>query len=383
MKNKVVDFKDYTVHEGLIVESNQEIPRAGEGSAVLLKDGSIMLAYSQFSGKADHDSAIIVSRISKDGGITWSGPANMIEKSPDALNVMSTSFLRLHDGRIAFLYAHKFAKNDCIPYICFSNDEGKSWSKPFAITERGKYYVVNNDRLVQTKGGRLLVPACLHEYREEKYDLKGACGVFYSDDDGSSWEKSGKFISIKNENVMKPRKIANGKEEIWKEILQRGVCSQEPGVIELADGRIMMWARTYGGYMYKAVSEDGGESWSEFSPVSQIVSPCGPQSIKRVPGTSKLICVYNDHGAYSFAEDNWWNWRTPLSIAVSGDEGENWSVLGNIEDTSHNYCYTSILFFEDKTLLTYYVSENSMENGIEKRRNLASLKVKAIRNSAF
>ena len=381
MKSKTVSFKDYIAHEGIIVEANQKIPRAGEGSSVLLKDGAVMLAYSQFSGKADHDSAIIVSRISKDGGVTWSAPEKMIEKTPGSLNVMSISFLRLHDGKIAFLYLYKFAKNDCIPYICFSGDEGKSWSKPLAVTERGKYYVVNNDRLVQTERGRLLIPACHHEFREEKYDEKGTCGVFYSDDGGSSWEKSGKFISIKNENVIVPYKI--GKKGIWKEILQRGICSQEPGVIELADGRIMMWARTDGGYMYKAISEDGGESWSEFKPVRQIISPCGPQSIKRIPGTSKLLCVYNDHSAYSFAEDNWWNWRTPLSVSVSDDKGENWRLLGNIEDTSHNYCYISILFFDDKTLLTYYVSENYTENGIEKRRNLASLKVKVIENSAF
>lgn len=382
MKNKVVDFKDYTVHEGLILESNQEIPRAGEGSAVLLKDGSIMLVYSQFSGKSDHDSALIVSRISKDGGITWSEPANMIEKNPDALNVMSTSLLRLHDGRIAFLYLYKFAKDDCIPYIFFSEDEGKSWSGTLPVTERGKYYVVNNDRLIQTKTGRLIIPACYHEITPDgKFDEKGVCGVFYSDDNGISWKKSEKFISIKNENAIKPHKIE--KNEIWKEVLSRGIYSQEPGVIELSGGKIMMWTRTNGGYMYKSLSLDGGESWSEFIPASQIISPCGPQSIKRVPGTSKLICVYNDHSAYSFAEENWWNWRTPLSIAISDDDGENWSFPENIEDTSHNYCYTSILFFEDKTMLTYYVSENSIENGIEKRRNLASLKVKIIRNSAF
>lgn len=382
MKNKIVDFSKYAVHEEIIVRTNQKTPRAGEGSAVLLKDASVMLAYSQFTGGADHDPAVIVSRISKDGGISWTGPVKILEKSPDALNVMSISLLRLHNGKIAFLYLYKFAKDDCIPYICFSDDEGKNWSAPLPVTERGKYYVVNNDRLIQTKGGRLIIPACHHEFNEEKYDERGACGCFYSDDDGASWEKSPEFISIKNENAVMPHKIEKDKDKIWEEVLSRGIYPQEPGVIELSGGRIMMWVRTNGGYMYKSMSHDGGGNWSEFMPVTSIISPCGPQSIKRLPGTSTLLCAYNDHSSFSFAEENW-SWRTPLSIAISNDEGENWRLLGNIEDTSHNYCYTSILFFDDKILLTYYVSENCMESGKEKRRNLASLKVKVIRNSAF
>ena len=384
MKKNVVDFAGYTVHEKMIVDANQKIPRAGEGSSVLLKDRAIMLAYSQFTGKSDHDSATIVSRISKNGAGTWSKPEKILEKSPDALNVMSISLLRLHNGKIAFLYLHKFAKDDCIPYICFSEDEGISWSEAIPVTKHGKYYVVNNDRLIQTKAGRLIIPACLHEVTPEgKYDERGSCGVFYSDDNGASWEKSPEFISIKNENAVKPHKIEKDKDKIREEVLSRGIYSQEPGVVELSDGKIMMWARTNGGYMYKSMSHDGGGKWSEFMPVTSIISPCGPQSIKRIPGTSRLICVYNDHNAYNFAEDSWWSWRTPLSIAVSDDEGDNWNTIGEIEDTSHNYCYTSILFFDDKTLLTYYVSENSTENGIEKRRNLASLKVKVIRTSAF
>jgi hypothetical protein len=380
MQNRTVDFNKYTVYEEILVKANRQIPRAGEGSAILLKDGSVMLAYSQFTGKADHDYAGIVSRISKDGGITWSAPKRMFERNSHALNVMSASFLRLQNGKLAFLYLHKFTKDNCIPYLCLSDDEGNTWSESIAVSEHGKYYTVNNDRFLQTRKGRLLIPATIFEYRNGVYDCNGGiCGVFYSDN-GISWRKSN-FISIKNENIIAPHKIARN--EIWQEVLNPGVFVQEPGVIELSDGRIMMWGRTNGGYMYKTVSDDNGESWSDFKPVPSIISPLGPQSIKRIPETSRLICIYNDHSTYGFGEENWWSWRTPLSIAISDDDGENWKLLGNIEDTSHNYCYTSMLFFDDKILLTYYLSENYIENGVEKRNSLASLKVKIIKNSAF
>ncbi len=135
--------------------------------------------------------------------------------------------------------------------------------------------------------------------------------------------------------------------------------------------------------MYSAFSKDNGEHWDEFKAVSSIISPLSPQSIKRLPDSSRLICIYNDHRDYAFSEEPWWNWRTPLSAAISDNGGKEWRFLGNIEGTSHNYCYTSILFLEDVVMLTYYQSENNIVDGKEVRRNLASLKIKALKISAF
>jgi hypothetical protein len=92
-----------------------------------------------------------------------------------------------------------------------------------------------------------------------------------------------------------------------------------------------------------------------------------------------LLCIYNDRRHVAFADsEKSWNWRTPLSIAVSDDNANSWQVLGNIEDESHNYCYTSILFLKDKILLTYYESENTIQDGKEVRRNLASMKMQSL-----
>ena len=140
----------------------------------------------------------------------------------------------------------------------------------------------------------------------------------------------------------------------------------------------MLWARTSGGYMYKSISQDNGKTWSAFKPVPSIISPLAPQSIKRIPGSSRLICFYNDRSSESFLTDNW-SWRTPLTVATSDDDGKTWRKLDNIEGIEHNYCYTSILFFAGKILLTYYYSENYIENNMEKRRNLASLKLQIIK----
>jgi predicted neuraminidase len=185
------------------------------------------------------------------------------------------------------------------------------------------------------------------------------------------------------QNIIEPVNLKDEYRGLWEKLREGGLCNQEPGVVELSDGSLMMWCRTNGGYMYKSFSEDDGSSWSEYRADKNIISPCGPQSVKVVPGSSSLLCVYNDHSSFNFAEDPWWNWRTPLSFAVSDDNGASWNVLGELEGLSHNYCYASILFFDDHALFTYYISQNTTDEKGERRFNLAALKAKIIRQEVF
>ena len=153
-------------------------------------------------------------------------------------------------------------------------------------------------------------------------------------------------------------------------------------MVELSDGRLMMWVRTVGGYMYRAVSQNSGNTWSDFEPVTSIISPLAPQSIKRLPDSSRLLCVYNDHAGQSFLKGDWW-WRTPLSLAVSDNDGKDWKAVGDIEDTSSNYCYTAMLFADHKLLLSYYLSDNYIRDNKPQRYNLASLKIKILEISVL
>lgn len=379
------NVKDYTVHDKILVRASRKCPRAGEGCAVLRKDGSILFAYGAFDGPADHDNAVIVKRISSDGGKTWSEPEVMQEKA-GGCNVMCASLLRLHSGEHAFLFASKVSRTDCRPMFRISTDDGKSWSAPREIADVPGYYVVNNDRLVETSRGRLLVPCAL--YQGQHNFRKSLCGVLYSDDAGKTWQRGKDWIRIKTENVLPPPLATEASQKVWEEC-RTAILNEEPGVIERKDGSIMMWIRTNSGYMYTAISKDAGDTWSDFKPARDIVSPCGPQSIKRLPSSNRMICIYNDHADPDFVFDNephnglYWGWRTPLTAAVSDDEGATWKRIGDIEGRERNYCYTSILFFEDKVMLTYYLSDVIEKDGKQERQNLASLKVKIIRQDFF
>lgn len=316
-------------------------PRNTEGDIVSLKDGRLFLVYTRFTGGgSDHDTADLVSRVSSDGGHTWSNRDEVVVANAGGLNVMSVSLLRLQDGRIALFYLEKNSLTDCRPVVRFSTDEAATWSTPVGIipdSETG-YYVLNNDRVIQLSGGRLLAPLALHHRPDwEKPDWNGEVGVYFSDDAGASWQRS----------------------EQWKQAHDSGgkrVSAQEPGLIERKDGSLLMYIRTGAGELYRSESRDLGLNWSDPEPMG-VASPQSPATIERIPGRDDLVMVWNDHSDLPVAQRKA---RTPLSLALSGDEGKTWSKAVVLEpDPKGWYCYTAMEFTPEALFLAYVAGEQS------------------------
>lgn len=357
--------------------------RSGEGSVVSLSDGSLYMAYTDFEGGGDEERTSLIERRSQDGGLTWTEP-RILEKSPAGfLNVMSVSLLRLADGAIAQSLLFNRAKNDCIPFFRISRDNAATWSSPRAAVERSGCYIVNNDRLVQLSSGRLLLPYCYYGI-EPDFDCPEApvCGCTISDDSGTVWRLGSSEIRIKPENTVMPKLVCEDSPSALTDVKAGRVQCQEPGVVELADGKVCMWCRTPGGYAYRAFSEDGGNTWSEFKPVTEFSMPCGPQSIARLPGSNRLIMLYNDRAGVPYGHIQF-NWRRPLAVAVSDDNAQTWRRHGILEpETVPSNCYYSICFHKENVVFTYY--EGVMRtHGVCVPRDLASLKLKIVRRSYF
>jgi sialidase-1 len=144
-------------------------PRNSEGAFVSLKDGRILFIYSHYTAGhgADHDPAQLCGRYSSDGGRTWSAEDRLIVENEGGMNVMSVSLLRLQGGEIALFYLRKNSEKDCRPVMRLSTDEGETWGPPMmCITDEIGYYVLNNDRVIQLKSGRLVAPVCLHTVKD-------------------------------------------------------------------------------------------------------------------------------------------------------------------------------------------------------------------------
>jgi len=135
------------------------------------------------------------------------------------------------------------------------------------------------------------------------------------------------------------------------------ITVQEPGVIELKDGRLIMFMRTSAGSQYICYSRDGAETWSKARP-SGLASPLSPASIKRIPWSGDLLCVWNDHsGTHTYPKGR----RTPLCWALSQDEGKTWSRSRVIEANPDGwYCYTAITFVKDRAILAYCAGDREV-----------------------
>lgn len=310
-------------------------PRNTEGAFVTLKDGRVLFAYTKFTGGgSDHDAATIAARYSSDGGLTWTATDTTLVGREGTMNAMSVSLLRLKDGRIALFYLRKNSLADCHPFLRYSSDEAVTWSEPISAIAEPGYFVLNNDRVVQLKSGRLVMPVALHAPIDGKYSLRGVAMTYLSDDAGRTWRRSGSLAA--------PAEDRAG--------------FQEPGVVELKDGRLMMFIRTQLGSQYLSYSTDRGESWSPAQP-SSIASPLSPASIKRVPNSGDLLMVWNDHSAVdpSFrSTPKSGGKRTPLTMAISRDGGRTWQNPQPIRTAADGwYCYTAIHFVKNKVLLGF------------------------------
>lgn len=305
-------------------------PRNSEGGFVTRNDGSLLFAYTRFvEGMSDHAPAEIVVRSGAPDGSTWSGSDVPLVTNEGGFNVMSVSMLRLEDGRIALLYLRKNSHSDCRPYIRFSADDGKSWSVPVSCIERVGYYVVNNDRLIQLPSGRLLIPVAIHSQDGNEFKQYGKAAVVLSDDGGATWR--------------------------WSDTILEGAADstiglQEPGVVAFPDGALWMYIRSDRGMQLASRSADGGVTWSPVEP-TDLIGPVAPATVEPIPGTERLVAVWNDHKDSDGALQSR---RTPLMIAVSDDRGETWQRLGTIEDDPDRwYAYTAIHFTRTHVLFAY------------------------------
>jgi len=329
-----------------MIPVDKDHPRKGEGDLIVLKDGSLLLAYTEFYGcSSDFSPARIVGIKSYDNGYSWSKPF-ILQENIGQCNVMSVSLVRLKTGEIAFFYGVKNSFEDLRFYMRKSFDEGETWSKPVLVTVDKGYFVMNNDRVVQLSSGRIIAP--VSTYQDSVNHSYWKSYIYYSDDNGETWVKS------KNE-VKLPKNIDS----------LTGL--QEPGIIELKDNRIMMYMRTGLGYIYASYSEDWGETWSKPKSLN-VKAPTSPSSIKRIPQTGDLILIWNDKNNFNIENlkrrgadicDRIFQHRAPLSLAISRDEGETWIKKMDIEpDLNHRYCYTSITFKKQYIFLTYYYDLN-------------------------
>ncbi len=316
-----------------VFPATSQNPRYSEGSVIVLGDRRLLYATTEFIGsESDFAAARIVAVESRDDGHTW-GNRRVIQENIGQKNVMSVTLRRLahpsrFDAPLGCFYLVKNSVSDLRVFLRVSTDDGKSFGEAFIVTNVPGYHVLNNDRVTVLSSGRIVVPVSSTEDVGNVNHF--VCSCFLSDDGGLTWKRSQNTVDYP----------------------QRG--AMEPEVLELDDGRLLMHIRTQLGHIAVSESTDRGDTWAAAKPWDRR-APEAPATLRRIPSTGHLLLIWNDtftagagHGGK----------RTPLTAAISTDEGRTWGYRRNLEsDRDHTFAYTSVAFHQGRALMTYYVSD--------------------------
>ncbi len=343
-----------------VLRTGEDNPRNSEGSFARLKDGRILFAYSKFHGNSWLDEApsdIAALTLTPDGRALCSEtPEILVSASeyPNVSNIMSVSLLRMENGDLGLFYiiraGHPKPLNDesypmISDYILRRSADDVTFPKESEVLCTGSlfkgYVVVNNDRVLKTSSGRLLIPFAKHRAcytpTRVRFDGIGQIKCLCSDDDGFTWK------------------------EIYGEVACPFTAHawngfQEPGMVELPNGTLYLYIRTERMCQYESYSPDNGITWTPAQP-SGFTSPVSPMKIAKNPYNGRYYAVWNPIPNYNgrvIAPTTMG--RTPLVIAESED-GIHFSEYAVLEDDpNRGFCYPAIFFPDEKSILVSYCS---------------------------
>lgn len=287
-----------------VAGSTRQYPRKGEGDVIELRDGRVLLVYMEFAGDgSDFARTRFVAQESADKGLSWSKHRVVAETDAGDMNIFSPSLIRSSDGGILliFMRQHGGTPVSSTMHLWTSRDEGQSF-RPVTTFMPGGDFSLCNAVVKRLRSGRLMLPVTCAGLGGVEY----AGTLLYSDDDGSTWRQSSSRVELPLRGVM------------------------EPHVEQTRDGRVLMVMRNQLGGLFMSESIDDGVTWSR-PQTTALRCPESCPELTRIPKTGDLLMIWNN-SEYDPAFASHFGKRSPLTAAVSKDEGRTWAHVRNIED---------------------------------------------------
>lgn len=346
------------VEKQIVVTATPAAPKHGEQTVIRLKDGRLLLLWSEFLREdlmpaaerppasplrrdptGDDGYARIGGMTSADGGRTWSKPWVVVDDKDALVNCISPGITRMADGRLLLAYSWRSGGNsalnygNCMKAVRISSDEGATWSERTRITpDNTEYHTGCHDRAYTLASGRVIVQC--HTIFPPKPNYKGdalaAMGTYYafSDDNGATWKRS----AVQTDPL-------------------RGRF-EEASLVERADGSLLQVIRSRNGQSFYSESTDGGTTWTTPRP-SGVVTSLAPTLIKRMPNSSDLLLIWNPNFN---PDDRLLGKRSRLLCAISKDGGRTWGLPKALEtDDNFHFEYPSVTFDRNSALIHYRV----------------------------
>lgn len=334
------------LREIVIEPTSSDFPRSDAASIARLADGRLMMVYQKSYGGSSHDGGYkrICSLVSNDEGLTWKEPRSLIDAAEGYVYAAGPSLLRLKSGALLLSCVGLLKDAPLTTQFLFrSDDDGKTFQPMHPIWDKDQRSASQGGAtsLIQLESGRLILPVCCYlgpELADKKArrNAPRSAWCFYSDDGGRTWRQSS-----------------------TKAILdKRGAL--EPSIAQMADGRLIMSLRTQLGGPYLSFSADQGAHWS--APVfSGLEGGESCTCIRRIPGTSDLVLLWNNC-KYIPVGDLHFGKRTPLTSALSRDNGKTWADIRNLAaDPAAEYTNLDCFFTNSGGAIVTYGDGSSVK----------------------
>ena len=309
------------------------------------------------SGVSDWDDIKILLRRSTDEGKTWSAAQSIANvpgpktKNPFALAMKNVDpkdvtynnpvLMADQDGTVHMLFCLEYER----VFYQRSEDEGLSWSTPVEITTTfdafkkdyaWKVLATGPNHSIQLKTGRLVVPVWLSTGEGGNAHRPSVTATIYSDDRGQTWQAGEIAVPCTDE---------------W-------INPNETVAIELKDGLVMLNVRSESKAHRRLIttSPDGATRWSRPTFDDALLEPiCMGGIVRYEHEGNSLILFSNPHNleredgkeAPGKNRD-----RKNVSVKISRDEGQTWSVSKTLE--AGPSMYSDLAVTANGTILCFY-----------------------------
>lgn len=294
------------------IEKEMVFESGGQGFAechastlAALPDGTFLAAWFGGSKEGAKDVSIWLARRGRDG--VWGCP-KMMPRVMDSPHWNPVLFAP-GDGAVRLFFKAGDTFDNWMTWVAESRDGGTTWSRSRELVpgDKGGRGPVKNKPIVLSDGS-WLAPASLEK--------GGVWSVFIdrSADGGRAWKASA------------PPELDRSV------IVGQGVI--QPALWESAPGVVHMLMRSSCGFICRSDYSDGGRTWS---PIRKTDLPNNNSGIDLAKGLDgRLILVCNP-----VSKD--WGPRSPLSIFSSGDNGESWIRIHDLEVGDGEFSYPAVI----------------------------------------
>lgn len=244
-----------------------------------------------------NDVGIWLSRTT-DGG--WTAPVEVADGvSPDGKRYpcWNPALFQAPDGPLLLFYKVGPSPRAWWGMLKRSTDAGRTWSDAARLPEGIAGPI--KDKPVLLDDGRLLCGSSTE-------DAGWRVHMEWTGDLGKTWERT--------------------------EPLNDGtsIGAIQPTILELGEGKLQILCRSRQGKIARALSDDGGRTWSEMT-LTELPNPnSGIDAVTLADGRHLLVYNHTPGG------------RSPLNVAISPD-GTTWTPALVLENTPGEYSYPAVI----------------------------------------